>query len=137
MPILPVTDLNLKTRICEASLEFALGINPVRRQISFCAIDGVSDDSYFSTDRQVLRRRPKVQTSSCRNQLIPEAGTFYGMDRGYLDYTWLSQFHQSGAFCVIRVKSNLKIQRPYSRQVDRFKGLLRSDSYSHGIRKWV
>jgi len=51
MLILSVTDLNLKTRICVASLEFALGINLVRRQISFCAIDGVSDEPYFSTDR--------------------------------------------------------------------------------------
>jgi hypothetical protein len=111
MLILSVTDLNLKTRICVASLEFSLGINLVQRQISFCAIDGVSDDSYFSTDRQVLRRRPKVQTSSCRNQLIPEAGTFYVMDRGYLDFTRLNQFHQSAHFFVIRGKSNLKIQR--------------------------
>jgi hypothetical protein len=92
------------------------------------------------TFRRIVKRYDgdhKVQTSSCLNQLIPEAGIFYGMDRGYLDFTRLSQFHYSGAFCVIRVKSNLKIQRPYSRQVDRFKGLLRSDSYSHGIRKWV
>jgi len=57
MPILPVTDLNLKTRICEASQEFTLGVNHVRRQISVCAIDGVSFDPYFSTDRQMLRRR--------------------------------------------------------------------------------
>jgi hypothetical protein len=53
----------------------------------------------------------KVQTSSYRNQLIPEAGTFYGMDRGYLDFTRLNQFHQSVDFFVIRGKSNLKIQR--------------------------
>ena len=37
----------------------------------------------------------KIQTSSYLNQLIPEAGTFYVMDRGYLDFTRQNQFHQS------------------------------------------
>ena len=68
MLILSVTDLNLKTRICVASLEFSLGINLVQRQISFCAIDGVSDDSYFSTDRQALRRR-----SQGSNLFLPQS----------------------------------------------------------------
>ena len=66
----------------------------------------------------------KIQTSSYLNQLIPEAGTFYVMDRGYLDFTRQNQFHQSVDFFVIRGKSNLKIQRWYSRPVDRSKGLL-------------
>ena len=266
MPILPVTDLNLKTRICEASQEFTLGVNHVRRQISVCAIDGASTDPYFSTDRQTLRwrlqgsnlflprsvllyglctahlsREParieacfraqrsklyhlgirskqvsrntlanannirdwkiyadfaqslitiarnlyvnepfgvdlqnsvyaldattidlclsvfpwapfrqtkaavklhtlldlrgniptfihisdgKMHEVNILDQLIPEAGAFYVMDRGYLDFTRLHQFHQSGAFFVIRGKSNLKIQRRYSRPVDRTTGLV-------------
>ena len=57
MPILPVTNLNLKARICEASQEFTLGVNQVLRQISICAIDGASADPYFSTDCQTLRQR--------------------------------------------------------------------------------
>ena len=66
----------------------------------------------------------KMHEVNILDQLIPEAGAFYVMDRGYLDFTRLHQFHQSGAFFVIRGKSNLKIQRRYSRQVDRTTGLV-------------
>jgi hypothetical protein len=66
----------------------------------------------------------KMHEVNILDQLIPEAGAFYVMDRGYLDFTRLNQFHQSGAFFVIRGKSNLKIQRRYSRQVDRTTGLV-------------
>ena len=74
MPILPVTDLNLKTRICEASQEFILGVNHLRRQISVCAIDGASSDPYFSTDRQTLRWR--LQGS---NLFLPRSVLLYGV----------------------------------------------------------
>lgn len=66
----------------------------------------------------------KMHEVNILDQLIPEAGAFYVMDRGYLDFTRLNQFHQSGAFFVIRGKSNLKIQRRYSRPVDRTTGLV-------------
>jgi len=66
----------------------------------------------------------KMHEVNILDQLIPEAGAFYVMDRGYLDFTRLHQFHQSGAFFVIRGKSNLKIQRRYSRQVNRTTGLV-------------
>ena len=66
----------------------------------------------------------KMHEVNILDQLIPEAGAFYVMDRGYLDFTRLHQFHQSGALFVIRGKSNLKIQRRYSRQVDRTTGLV-------------
>lgn len=66
----------------------------------------------------------KMHEVNILDQLIPEAGAFYVMDRGYLDFTRLHQFHQSGAFFVIRGKSNLKIQRRYSRPVDRTTGLV-------------
>ena len=66
----------------------------------------------------------KMHEVNILDQLIPEAGAFYVMDRGYLDFTRLHQFHQSGAFFVIRGKSNLKIQRRYSRQVDRTTGFV-------------
>jgi len=79
MPILPVTDLNLKTRICEASQEFTLGVNHVRRQISVCAIDGASSDPYFSTDRQTLRRR--LQGS---NLFLPRSVLLYGLCTAHL-----------------------------------------------------
>jgi len=58
------------------------------------------------------------------DQLIPEPGAFYLLDRGYLDFERLHRFHQAGSFFVIRAKSNLKAQRRYSRSVDRSSGLI-------------
>jgi hypothetical protein len=60
------------------------------------------------------------------DQLIPEPGAFYVMDRGFLDYDRLHRFHEVGAFFVIRAKSNLNARRRYSHAVDRSTGL-RSD----------
>jgi hypothetical protein len=60
------------------------------------------------------------------DQLIPEPGAFYVMDRGFVDYARLHRFHELGAFFVIRAKSNLHARRRYSRPVDRSSGL-RSD----------
>lgn len=51
----------------------------------------------------------------------PEA--FYVMDRGYIDWTRLYYIHHSGAYFVIRAKSNLDFQRVYSRQIDKSTGL--------------
>jgi hypothetical protein len=55
--------------------------------------------------------------------LIPEAGSFYVMDRGFLDFSRLYGFHQSSAFFVIRAKSNLTCRRVYSHPVDKSTGL--------------
>jgi transposase len=52
-----------------------------------------------------------------------EAGAFYIMDRGYVDFTRLYKMHLAGAFFVTRDKSNLKYQRRYSREVDKSTGL--------------
>jgi hypothetical protein len=56
--------------------------------------------------------------------LIPEAGAFYVMDRGYLDFARLYTLHQSGGFFVTRAKRNLNIQRFHSRPIDRRTGLI-------------
>jgi len=55
--------------------------------------------------------------------LIPEAGSFYIMDRGYLDFQRLYTFHLASAFFVVRAKTNLKYRRRYSRPVDTTTGL--------------
>ena len=55
--------------------------------------------------------------------LIPEAGAFYVMDRGYIDFKRLYGIHLAFAFFVIRSKSNIKYRRLYSRPVDKSKGL--------------
>jgi len=58
--------------------------------------------------------------------LITEPGSFYVMDRGYLDFKRLHVIHRSSAFFVTRAKRNLKARRRYSRPVEKTTGL-RSD----------
>jgi len=55
--------------------------------------------------------------------LIPEAGSFYIMDRGFTDFARWFTLHQAQAFFVIRGKSNLLCRRVYSRAVDNATGL--------------
>lgn len=53
-----------------------------------------------------------------------EAGAFYVMDRGYLDYRRLYRMHERGAFFVTRAKSNTKTRRIYSANVDKSTGII-------------
>ena len=55
--------------------------------------------------------------------LIPEAGSFYIMDRGYLDFNRLHALHQAQAFFVTRGRRGFKFQRRYSRNIDKSTGL--------------
>ena len=57
------------------------------------------------------------------DQLAWEAGSFYIMDRGYLDFARLHRLHQSAAFFVTRAKKNFRCARRYSRPVDKTTGL--------------
>ena len=57
------------------------------------------------------------------DQLVYEAGSFYIMDRGYLDFARLHQIGQHSAFFVTRAKKNFRCQRRYSRPVDKSAGL--------------
>jgi hypothetical protein len=56
--------------------------------------------------------------------LQPEPGSFYIMDRGYLDFARLYLLHQCASFFVTRAKSNLRFRRVYSHQVDKTTGLM-------------
>ena len=58
------------------------------------------------------------------DMLLPEAGAFYVMDRGFVDFEALHRFHLAGAFFVLRARSNLHVQRRYSAPVDRTTGLI-------------
>jgi hypothetical protein len=58
------------------------------------------------------------------DELITEPGAFYVMDRGYIDFERLGRLSESGSFFVTRAKSNLKVQRRYSRKVDKNTGLI-------------
>ncbi len=55
---------------------------------------------------------------------LHEPGSFYVMDRGYLDFSRLYNLSQTSAFFLIRAKSNLQCRRIYSHPVDRSTGLI-------------
>jgi hypothetical protein len=61
----------------------------------------------------------KTHEVNVLDELILEAGAFYLLDRGYLDFARLFTIHQAQAFFVIRAKSNTKFKRRYSHAVDR------------------
>src|SRR6202166_2376720 len=60
------------------------------------------------------------------DEILPEAGAFYVMDRGYIDFQRLFIFALTSAFFVVRTKSNVLLQRRYSHPVDKSTGV-RSD----------
>ena len=55
--------------------------------------------------------------------LIPEPGSFYIMDRGYLDFERLYRIRENLGYFIIRAKKNMKFQRTESRKVDKSTGL--------------
>jgi hypothetical protein len=57
------------------------------------------------------------------DQLVLEAGCFYVLDRGYLDFKRLYRFVLASAFFVTRSKKNFQFQRRYSHLVDKSTGL--------------
>ncbi|MEW6077588.1 MAG: IS4 family transposase [Thermodesulfobacteriota bacterium] len=65
----------------------------------------------------------KVHDVNFLDQLIPEPGAIYLMDRAYLDFDRLYTFHQSLSFFVTRKKTNTSILRLYSTPVDTATGL--------------
>jgi len=68
----------------------------------------------------------KVHDVNILDEIVPEAGAFYVMDRGYIDFERLHRFTLSSAFFVVRTKENVLLQRRYSHPVDKSTGV-RSD----------
>jgi hypothetical protein len=68
----------------------------------------------------------KAHDVNILDEILPEAGAFYVMDRGYVDFERLYVFTLSSAFFVTRTKSNVALQRRYSQPVDKTTGV-RSD----------
>lgn len=66
----------------------------------------------------------KLHDVNVLDLLVPEAGAFYVMDRGYLDFARLYALHQAGSFFVTRAKTNTHFKRLYSQPVDRRSGLI-------------
>lgn len=65
----------------------------------------------------------KVHDVNVLDEIEPEPGAFYVMDRGYLDFERLYRFELSAAFFVVRTKSNVVLQRRYSHPVDQSTGV--------------
>ena len=65
----------------------------------------------------------KVHDVKVLDELVPEPGSVYIMDRGYLDFRRLYLLHQCMAFFIIRSKTNTKFRRLYSHKVDKSTGL--------------
>jgi len=68
----------------------------------------------------------KMHDVNVLDELIPEVGSFYVMDRGYIDFERLYRFTLCSAFFVVRSKENILLHRRYSHPVDRSSGV-RSD----------
>ena len=65
----------------------------------------------------------QVHEVNILDELIPEAGAIYIMDRGYLDFERLYALHQCASFFVVRAKANTRLKRIYSKTVDKATGL--------------
>jgi IS4 transposase len=68
----------------------------------------------------------KVHDVNMLDEIVPEAGAFYVMDRAYIDFERLFMLTLSSSFFVVRTKSNVLLQRRYSHPVDKSTGV-RSD----------
>ncbi len=68
----------------------------------------------------------KTSDVNILDEFLPEAGAFYVMDRGYIDFERLFVFTLCSAFFVVRTKENVLLQRRYSHSVDKSTGV-RSD----------
>jgi transposase len=66
----------------------------------------------------------KVHDVNVLDILPVEAGAFYVMDRGYVDFERLYAMHQAGAFFVTRAKASMDARRVYSHLADRTLGVI-------------
>jgi len=65
----------------------------------------------------------KVHDVNILDEIIPEPGAFYIMDRGYLDFLRLYTLHQHSAFFITRAKKRFRFHRIYSHPIDKSTGL--------------
>ena len=68
----------------------------------------------------------RVHDVNILDEILPEPGAFYVMDRGYVDFERLFFLTLSSAFFVVRTKANVLLQRRYSHKIDKSTGV-RSD----------
>jgi len=72
----------------------------------------------------LLITNAKIHDVNILDSLKFESGSFYIIDRGYLDFDRLFKINQQSAYFVTRGKSNFKFTRIYSREIDKSKGIL-------------
>ena len=72
----------------------------------------------------VLITSAKVHDVNMLDALTYEAGSFYIMDKGYIDFTRLYRLNCSKAYFVTRAKDNMQFRRIYSNKVDKTTGLI-------------
>jgi hypothetical protein len=65
----------------------------------------------------------KIHDVNILDELRPAPGSFYLMDRAYLDFARLYLINLQQAFFIIRAKSNFQFERLYSHPVDKATGL--------------
>ncbi len=66
----------------------------------------------------------KTHDVNILDELLPEPGSIYVMDRAYLDFERLYRMHRELAFFILRAKSNTQLRRLYSAPVDRATGII-------------
>nr|CAI78573.1 Transposase [uncultured Aminicenantes bacterium] len=88
----------------------------------------------------------KIHDVNILDEIVFEPGSFYVLDRGYVDYNRLYNLHRSQAFFVIRAKSNMRFNRLLSSPIDpssdirsdqviTFTGIMTHDRYPERIRR--
>ena len=70
----------------------------------------------------------KTHDVNILDRIVPEAGSFYVMDRAYIDFERLYVLQLSAAFFVVRSKKSLKLRRRYSHAVLQETGVLSDQS---------
>ena len=72
----------------------------------------------------ILISTGKMHDVNAMDDITWEPGSWYVMDRGYLDFERLYSIHQCQSWFVTRSKKNTKFKRLYSKKVDKSKGIL-------------
>ena len=77
----------------------------------------------------------KIHDVNILDQLLPEAGSFYVMDRAYVDFQRLHVFQRSGAFFVVRVKKGVQLRRRCSHPADAGAGVISDHTVVLGVKR--
>jgi hypothetical protein len=65
----------------------------------------------------------RIHEVNLRDDLLAEPGALYILVRGYVDFARLYKIHRSGAFFIIRAKSNFRFRRLDCQKADKAKGV--------------